>query len=359
MKTIHILTNNSCPNSVAFNAPLFASKKYFNEKNFSLKFFTNISKKIFASDIIFINSNIFRSYWKDRKEDIFTVLKKAKENKQFIVWFDTTDSTWCTQFEVIPYVDKFLKGQILKDKTLYLKPFKTGRIFTDTFNDLYNSQEVMVDYPPLDEKYIDKIGISWNTCFENYSESRYNYKNKIKRKLTDYILNHISKSFNVEFSPVSNLRDSQISCRVGLSHSRPSVIAHRVAINNTLNKRAVETMKVSLPEYFDELRTSQIGVGPFGVGEITLRDFEIIICGALLLKPDMSHLDTWPNLFINEKTCITHKWDLSDFDEKIDDILSHKKECVEIANNAQNVYKHALSENGMQEFVERLVKYCK
>ena len=357
MKTIHILTNNSCPNSVAFNSPLFAAKKYFNEKNYSLKFFTKVSKNIFASDVIFINSNVFRTYWKDRKEEIFSFLKNSKEAKQKIIWFDTTDSTWCTQFEVMPYVNKFLKGQLLKDKSQYLTPFRTGRIFTDTFDKLYNSKESEFTSSPLEKKYIDKMAISWNTCFENYSETRYSYKNKVRRKITDYILNHISTPFNIKFSPTNNDRNNQLSCRVGLSHSRQSVIDHRIAINNILKKRYVQTTKVTLPKYFNELRNSQIGVGPFGVGEITLRDFEIIICGALLLKPDMSHMETWPNLFVNNETCITHKWDLSDFDEEIDYILANKKPSIEIANNAQKVYQHALSDDGMKEFTERLLRY--
>ena len=357
MKKINILTNNSCPNSVAFNAPLFATKKLFYNKGFNLRFYSQISETIFESDILYVNSNFFRSFWRERKDEIFLFLTKSQDAGQQIIWFDTTDSTWCTQFEVLPYVDKFLKGQILKDKKLYLKPFKTGRIFTDAFNDLYNSKEDEVDYPPPDERYLDKIDISWNTCFENYSEARYSYTNKVRRKMADLMPNYSSKSFNVNFAPVRGHRDIPISCRVGLSHSRQSVIDHRVAINNLLHNRGVSTDKVSLPDYFTELRHSQIGVGPFGVGEITLRDFEIIICGALLLKPDMSHMETWPNLFIDRETCITHKWDLSDFNEKIDYCLFNKEKREEIVNNAQEVYKHALSDDGMNEFVERLVKY--
>lgn len=352
---INILTNNSCPNSVAFNVPLLAAKKSFADHGYELNFFSDFSKKVFDSEILFINSNVFRSFWQEKKEEIFKFLEQAAQEKQHIVWFDTTDSTWCTQLEVLPYVDNFLKSQILADKKKYLTPFRTGRIFTDIFDELYDSGEKEVNYPSAEEKYLDKIDISWNTCFENYHESRYALKNKIRRKLTGAFWDKVAEPLNINFIEYDPGRKHAISCRVGLSHSRPSVVAHRQAMIEVLQDRGVETGKISLPEYFEELRNSQIGIGPFGVGEITLRDFEIIICGAVLLKPDMSHLQTWPELFVDGKTCITHQWDLTDLNQQLDKLLGNKGLCVELVGNAQKVYQDAISPEGMNKFAERLL----
>lgn len=351
---INILTNNSCPNSVAFNVPLIAAKKSFCARGFKLKFFSSPSTRVFRSEVLFINSNVFRTYWQDQKEEIFQFLTDSRNHDQQIIWFDTTDSTWCTQFEVLPYVDKFLKGQIYQDKTKYLKPFRTGRIFTDFFDDLYCSNEAEVNYPPPEKEYLDKIDISWNTCFENYTESRFALKNRMLRKLGESFLNYLKEPLDIEFTPSDKKRQMDISCRLGLSHSRPSVVAHRQKIIELLVGKGVDCGKVPLPEYFEELRNAKIGIGPFGVGEITLRDFEIIICGAVLLKPDLGHMQTWPELFVPEKTCVTHRWDLADFIAKIDLLLANPEFCREIASNAQQVYRKALSHEGMETIVDRL-----
>lgn len=356
---INVLTNNSCPNSVAFNVALIAAKKAFSARGFKLKFYPELSENIFKSEILFINSNVFRSYWQERKDEIFRFLETGRKHDQQIIWFDSTDSTWCTQFEVLPYVDKFLKGQIYKDKTKYLTPYKTGRIFTDFFDNLYDTDEAKVDYPPPEKEYLDKIDISWNTCFENYTESRFALKNRIRRKLGEFFLDSFREPLDIEFTAFDKKREIDISCRVGLSHSRPSVVAHRRKIIELLAEKGVDCGKVPLPEYFNELRNAKIGIGPFGVGEITLRDFEIIICGALLLKPDLSHMVTWPELFIPDRTCITHQWDLSDFNSKLEMLLSKPDLCREIAANAQETYKQALSQNGMEILADRLIKYIK
>ncbi len=357
MQTINILTNNSAPNSRAFNAPLIVAKRKFKHKGFNLRFYFSISDKLFESDILFINSNFFRAYWQsEHKVQIFDLLDKAKQHNQKIIWFDTTDSTWCTQFEVLPYVDHFLKNQLLCNKSLYLKTFKTGRIYTDVFNDLYNVQEKDVNYPPALEEHLYKVSLSWNTCFENYTKSRYSWGAKIHNRTDIFLMNFLQKSFNIDYVAPNKNRNIDVSCKVGVSHSRPSVIAHRKFIIELLQKRQVSTAKVTLSQFFNELQNAKMALAPFGVGEITLRDFEIIICGATLLKPDMSHLDTWPNLYQSDKTYVPHKWDLSDLDKKIDNLLDNQDSCIEIAENAQKIYKKALSDDGMEEFADRLIK---
>lgn len=352
---INILTNNSCPNSRAFNCPLILSKRLFADKNISLSWFYKINEKLYESDVLFINSNVFREYWTKNKDFIFKTLEKARGGNQKIIWFDTTDSTWCTQFEVLPYVDLFLKSQIFIDKKLYLRKYRTGRIFTDYFDDLYNSGEEDYSYSLPDEKLLDKIDISWNTCFENYTQNRYGIPARIKQKLRPLLSSVFTEKLNVEFTPFSNQRNIDISCRVGLSHSRISVIDHRKAIVNQVQERGVKCNKISLSEYYDEIKKSKIAIGPFGVGEITLRDFEIIIGGAVLMKPQMNHLQTWPDLFQPEETYMPFEWDLSDFNEKSDMLLSNIELCKEISEKAQNIYNDMLFGSGMENFVNRLL----
>ena len=107
------------------------------------------------------------------------------------------------------------------------------------------------------------------------------------------------------------------------------------------------------------MRNAKISVSPFGVGEFCYRDFESIICGTTLLKPDMSHLETWPDFYQNGTTCVFHKWDLTDLNEKIDFLLSNTGKRIEIAENAQKVYKDTVSPEGLANFADRLIKNIK
>lgn len=352
---VNILTNNDCPNSRAFNCPLLITRDIFSHEGISLGFHFSSSGKVFDADCLFINSNVFRYFWPTaEKDEIFKFLEEAKKNKLKIIWFDTSDSTWITQFEVLPYVDTFLKGQILVDRDKYLTGFRTGRIFTDFFDELYHCEEKKVDYPFPQKEELNKIGISWNTCFENYMDSRYTLGARIKQRLRPLTNKILNEKLKIDFTSCTSSRENKVSCRVGLKHSRPSVVAHRQAIIGIMKNLGINCEKIPLPEYFEELRNSQIGIGPFGVGEITLRDFEVIICGATLIKPDMSHMETWPELFVPGKTFIPHQWDLSDLEEKVNELCGNPDFCQEIALNAQKNYKKAISPEGQQEFVKRL-----
>jgi hypothetical protein len=358
MLQINVLTNNRCPNSKAFNCPLLASRRFFAENHIELSFFFGFAPEVFNADIIFVNSNVFREFWQsDLKPEIFRFLEKARERHVKIFWFDTTDSTMCTQFEVLPYVDLFLKGQILKDRTQYLTPPRTGRVFTDYFDKLYNSNEYSTDCPVPEADDLNKIVISWNSGFENYNASRYGFEARLRQRLKPYFWEVMSEEIRLKFKPVDNMREIKASCRVGYSHSRQSVIDHRKAIVEIMEAQGVDCGKVPLKDYFHELENCRLGIGPFGVGEITLRDYEIIICGAVLVKPDMGHLETYPDFFQSWKTYVPHRWDLSDFESVTEKLYNQRSLRVDIAANAQKVYREAVSEAGMRKFFERLEQY--
>ena len=78
-------------------------------------------------------------------------------------------------------------------------------------------------------------------------------------------------------------------------------------------------------------------ISPFGWGEIAYRDFEIFISGAALLKPSMSHMKTWPDIYVEGETFVSYSWDLSDIDEKLH-YLGESATSTEIAQWGQETY---------------------
>ncbi|QIE44586.1 glycosyltransferase family 1 protein [Pseudohalocynthiibacter aestuariivivens] len=73
--------------------------------------------------------------------------------------------------------------------------------------------------------------------------------------------------------------------------------------------------------FLREMRASKICFSPFGYGEVCWRDYEAVMTGAVLLKQDMSHVETDPDIFVSGETYVPVAWDLSDFAEKVEWLL--------------------------------------
>ena len=108
------------------------------------------------------------------------------------------------------------------------------------------------------------------------------------------------------------------------------------------------------------MASSKIVISPFGLGEITLKDFETFLCGAMLLKPDMDHMETWPNFFVSDVTIKTHSWNLEDLQDKIAELLRNNAERQEIAENGQRVYqKYTTGPDAAELFTSHFLKLVK
>ena len=69
--------------------------------------------------------------------------------------------------------------------------------------------------------------------------------------------------------------------------------------------------------YITEMAQSKLCFSPFGYGELCWRDIEAILTGAVLIKPDMSHLETRPELYEAGVTYLPIAWDYSDLEEVV------------------------------------------
>ncbi|OGV50878.1 MAG: hypothetical protein A2X49_05540 [Lentisphaerae bacterium GWF2_52_8] len=353
---INILTANAHSNAWAFNCPLLAARSACRTHGMDLRFFFREKPGLFDGDILLVNSSFFRFTWKNDKGRIFKCLETAASGGMKVFWNDLTDSTWSPHFEVLPIVTGFLKNQVLVDRTRYLEPSKTGRISIDFFDKLYNSGEKESQYrAPLAEE-LPKINVSWNTSLENYGRTRYSLMNKLKRKFRPWLHQWLEEKLEPSFIAPGRPRPVDLSCRVGCRQSRPAVVAHRKAILALLEGRGIPSGPLPRADYFDELERSKVGISPFGMGELCYRDYETMLAGAALLKPDMGHLETWPSLFIPGETYCPHKWDLSDFEEKLDALLADDELREKLACAAQRVYREALPKD---VFAARLAKLLK
>ena len=117
-------------------------------------------------------------------------------------------------------------------------------------------------------------------------------------------------------------------------------------MTNVADKRAFNKLKEDVQERF----------GVYLPRGIKLKDFEVFITGGLLLKPNMNHMETWPDFYKKDKTYIGFNWNLNDLEETIQNILENYTNYISVAKQGQEHYKHYVeSEEGRNEFVERFL----
>ena len=110
------------------------------------------------------------------------------------------------------------------------------------------------------------------------------------------------------------------------SYKKTEIEWHRKQAINAIkgwdgNKVASSGRKMSVRAYRQQLLKTKVTLSPWGWGETCHRDFEAMLSGSVLLKPDMRHVDTWGDLFVDGETCFFCKPDLSDVRDKTQMIL--------------------------------------
>ena len=81
--------------------------------------------------------------------------------------------------------------------------------------------------------------------------------------------------------------------------------------------------KLDFTTYIEKLRQSKICISPFGMGELCFRDFESMLCGTILLKPDQSIIETSPDMYVEGETYIGCSVIWDDLEEKINYIFDN------------------------------------
>ncbi|MDG2257360.1 MAG: glycosyltransferase [Paracoccaceae bacterium] len=111
------------------------------------------------------------------------------------------------------------------------------------------------------------------------------------------------------------------------------------------------TDRVSQQDYYHEMLASRFIVSPFGFGELCWRDFESILCGSVLVKPDMSHVETWPDMFVAGETYVPVKWDFSDLEVACAPLQHDEAARAKMAKTALN---KLLNAHTVEAFLERV-----
>jgi len=128
----------------------------------------------------------------------------------------------------------------------------------------------------------------------------------------------------------------------GSTDRRDIVGWHRQQVVDQTRKiqdRKVITYEGRLPidEYFAFLKSSKIAVSPWGNGEWCWRDYEAILSGAVLIKPDTSFVQSVPDLYKNNFYYVPCKADFSDLEEKINYVLNNYSKFTAMRKRARKL----------------------
>ena len=235
-----------------------------------------------------------------------------------------------------------LKNSLLKDRSLYKQGWELGRYY----------------WGPGDYKLDD---------FDDYSD-------RIVLSGTNWLATHYA-GINVQWYDYSRPKQFDISAMFqypqGVDvyehghHQSIHYDRHRKPIMDVLSNldykiaKLENGVRVSQQDYYRRISDAKILLAPYGYGEMAPRDLDAAQFGSILIKPDMSHIDTYPNPFIDGETYVACKHDYSDLSEKIEDIMTNYSSYQHIIENARRTFTELYCPENIAVHVYNIFKNLK
>lgn len=267
-------------------------------------------------------------------DELATVFPEAKI--AFMDWFAPLHIRYagCTA----PYIDTYIKKQVYRDFGQFSRP----TIGDTNLNDYYARRFQINDEP---------MQYSPPTDFESKLSLGSNFG--LSPQMVDYFL---------DSPPAQEKRDIDLHARIavnGVAWYKAMRQEAKDAVEQLQKTRSELSVaaqgRVRRYKFFAEMQRSKLCFSPFGYGEVCWRDYEAFATGALLLKPDMEHISVTPEVFAPGKTYVSLRWDLEDFEDKVDYYLKHEDERRAICNEAFRVNRDFLLSDEIPQRITAIV----
>lgn len=154
---------------------------------------------------------------------------------------------------------------------------------------------------------------------------------------------HLINTFDAPTPPPQTGRSIDIQVRLATKGTDwYEVLRGRAvdAVNALSGIKLSGTGSLDAADYMTEMTQSRLCFSPFGYGELCWRDIEATQTGSVLIKPDMRHLETAPDLFVPWETYAPIRWDYADLGDVVDKLLGDEALRTRIAQNAYEVARH-------------------
>ena len=347
--------------------PLRIYKKELAYLNIKVLFFNYLNKNTLSSDVIIISSyranECFSNFAKKNNIDIgnnnyLPIIELIRSHGISIIWFDTSDTTGISFPNFLNHVNVYLKQQILKKTT------DTDNLYYDYFYRKYfhNYWKTERDKLQIDSKQIkraySKVTLGWNMAFSDW---KIHGKDRMLRSF-NIIFPSIKNNFNLYRKPLIERQKrtwflGENKGHIVNDYHRRLLITAIKKYNKKHNIPDYSYESISYNKYNKLLKETAVVPSPYGLGEICYRDFEILFSGCVMIKPNMDHIKTWPNMYKPMETYIPCKWDFSDFEDRINWIFNNMSKAQKIATNGQNLIGNLLmKENNFTQRFKNIIE---
>ena len=339
-------------NSILF--PVYKWKKELKEAGFNVKIFYSYEEIVSASaDCAIILSRYYMDWQNINKRNdqnqqaLFENIRQLKKNYTKVMWFDVSDGTGSTDFDIISQVDLFAKKQLLKDTSYYTENHgrKSVRVWL-----VDDSPETKFDfdyYAPCPNEELHKLRLAWNLGFCDY---RY-FPSKFHVLSNYYMSSQPYRAWNEK-------RDYDFVFRGNLNYEKANLIGYQrnkvFEVLPSLKGNIIKGGRVPRKVYIEEMKNSKICVSPFGWGEVCYRDFEAFLFGCLLVKPVINYFDTFPDVFRENVTYIPMPLDMAGTQELLQYSIDSYNELKDIAREGQAQYLKVITDP--EPFVQNIAK---
>ena len=291
--------------------------------------------------------------YKARPHERIAALRNRFERLAF---FDDAASAAALDVTLLGAADFYYKKQLLIDRQRLLDPRPGKRAFTE-----HNTEtpSTTAGAQPLgDASYaqkIQRIRVSWNLGIGSLPRSK-RTKAAVFRFEEFFGPKPLRLLYRTTWRRSRSVPTGDfISARWKTDLGNSDVRSHRLRfLERVENHASFRTGLVHQREYNRELKNAFATLSPFGFGEVCYRDFEAAIFRSCLIKPDMSHVETWPDIYLPHQSYVPVKWDASDVIETAEELLRDRPRARRIAENAFDILSDAY--NHLDERVEMIVK---
>ncbi|MGP1273097.1 MAG: glycosyltransferase family protein [Phycisphaerales bacterium] len=283
--------------------------------------------------------------WRETPEALSATLRRVREaSGARLVLVDYFAPTSSPHFGVLPDVDVYAKRQLLRDVSAYLRPTASGFVYADFVRETWGFDLDGWSFGSVPEAAeLHKLVPGWNlgVAFRYRQLLRWSRRVSIPHRLRPIAVNRRIGTIN----------------RVGRTEwyqfSRQKLVEAVSPVTDRV--RTTGLGRVPTRRYLAELAMSRITLSPFGWGEVCFRDYEAVALGSLLVKPDMGHLQTSPDIYVPGETYVPIRWDFADAAEVVDSYLRRPGECARIIRNAREVLGRYFEGGGFVDDIRRTV----
>ena len=341
--------------------PFISLAKNINKYDMNFVDYNNKNLYKYSGDIIILVRKFHQLDIRNNKniEHMISYINNIKKRFSKVIYFDDSAAVSHILFFLVPHVDSYWVRGLLKNNNLYSESLYGGRTYSQYYNQKYNVEDENIYLSPSNkDKFPPNIEIAWNIgigCYPTDKKSILNiYYSEIRKfscflsmlpsikPLSFLISKYIKEMINTLSQEVLLSKKTKlVSARFSSKGYYNSIAFHRDLVLKKIQKNELFLKgRTSKWNYIQECNHIYGMLSPFGWGEICYRDFEATLGGNLLLKPNMDHIETWPNIY-TEDSYFKLDWNFNNLD-KIREILSNENFIFQRIMKSRMIYLNAI-----------------